>query len=1303
MAKHIYWFQELDKTSLAVAGGKGANLAEMTNAGFPIPEGFMVSSEAYFEFVRGVGIDNVIREHCGSLDVQDTLALNAASEAVKTAILSAEMPSDIRADIIRAYNKLCGTDLMPAPSQEVLVAVRSSATAEDLPSIAGDEPVLVTFNGEALFLKMSELWRKYEQEPNAIIRVPCLDEKNKMIWKQASEIYAHPVKARLARITTRTGRQITITADHSLLVLDADSMRVKPASIREINEDTRVPVLKQLAMSETKLPLELDVAKELGCEVIVDGNGLRVKEGKWKVQKPFPRKIALNNEFAYFLGAYAAEGSLYKNNCIDISCESPEMTARLKPFAESLGLKVNASERNVRVFSIPLARLLQKMFGKPLPFKGKGRGARTKSVPSLIFGGSKELIAAFLRGYFDGDGYVSKNEVSVTSVSKQLRAGTSLLLSMLGIQNYLKKQTVYVRHNALQAFSEIIGCTEERKRIKLDAAIAAREKRSKENDQFNTFPASRKIAALITEEKTNSLLANAMEGVECPACKGIMKKNGLSETNKQRWMCSSCKTSVSEGIAPLKKRYYFTNSDLDASGRFLPGSAPWNKGRYQLQAYGAVALQKIAGQNASRELAELLEADVFWDRIEKIEEIDYEGLVYDFVVPGPQNFLAGTGGIITHNTASFAGQQETYLNIRGADKLVEAVRKCWASLFGARAIYYRQEQHFDHLRVGIAVVVQRMVQSKSAGVMFSIDPVTNDSSKIIIEGAFGLGEAVVSGSVTPDRYVVDKNSLTVLEKNAMRQDKMIAKVGDEDQWVDVPEADREKFKLSDREVVQLARYGKAIEEHYGFPQDMEWAVEGDKVYIVQSRAVTTIKKIEAERASEKAGKTPAAVKPVETISPDQAKVLLQGLGASPGIASGNVRIVADLKELYKVKEGDILVTAMTSPDFVPAMKRAAGIVTDEGGMTCHAAIVSRELGIPCIVGTRKATALLEDGEAITVDARHGIVYQGMVALEEAPKPAAAAPGAVSVVAAPVVTGTKIYVNVAEPELAEKVAAENVDGVGLLRAEFMIAGIGKHPKWLIKQGRQDEFVEALSRGLRKVCAAFGTRPVVYRATDFKTNEYKSLEGGAEFEPHEENPMIGYRGCFRYIKDPEVFKLELEAIKRVREQYGMRNLWLMIPVVRTLHEFKVCKELVEEAGLHRSRDFKLGIMCEVPSTVILAEEFCKAGADFFSIGSNDLTQLTLGVDRDNPVVAEDFDERDPAVLRSVKHVIESCHKHGVKVSICGQAPSVYREFAEKLVEYGIDSISVNPDVIDQTRRIVASAEQRVLLKAAREKQA
>ncbi|OIO27159.1 pyruvate, water dikinase, partial [Candidatus Micrarchaeota archaeon CG1_02_60_51] len=660
--------------------------------------------------------------------------------------------------------------------------------------------------------------------------------------------------------------------------------------------------------------------------------------------------------------------------------------------------------------------------------------------------------------------------------------------------------------------------------------------------------------------------------------------------------------------------------------------------------------------------------------------------------------------------ASFAGQQATFLNIKGSDNLVKSVQECWASLFEARAIYYRIQNDFEHLKVGIAVVVQKLVFSDKSGIIFTANPVTGDESEIVVEGGVGLGEAIVSGSVTPDSFIVSKGDLQIKSRVIGKQDRMVVRAAKGIEWKSVPEAVQSRQKLSDAEVLGLAGYAKKIEEHYGKPQDLEFAIEGKKLFIVQSRPITTLKKTAAAKALRQANEAEQsrrvearamqaqAEQPPETAaSGSEGKVLLKGAPASPGKASGPVRVVTDAKDGYKVKKGDVLVARMTSPDFVPAMKRAAAIVTDEGGMTCHAAIVSRELGVPCIVGTETATRVLKDGMVVTVDAVAGIVTEGAMAESEKVQQNAAL---AAVVAGGIVsTGTKIYVNLAEPELAEQVAGRDCDGVGLMRAEFVIAGLGKHPMALLKEGKRDEFVDAMARGMRKVCAAFYPRPVIYRANDFKTNEYRGLEGGAEFEPQEENPMIGYRGCFRYVKDPTIFQMELEAMKRVREQYKLRNLWLMIPFVRTVHELEVCKKLVEDAGLRRGYDFKFGIMCEVPSTVIMAEEFCKVGIDFMSIGSNDLTQLMLGVDRDSPTVAEDFDERDPAVLRSVENVIKSCHKHGVKVSICGQAPSNYPEFAEALVEYGIDSMSVNADIIEKTRRIVASAEQRFLLKSSR----
>jgi len=654
--------------------------------------------------------------------------------------------------------------------------------------------------------------------------------------------------------------------------------------------------------------------------------------------------------------------------------------------------------------------------------------------------------------------------------------------------------------------------------------------------------------------------------------------------------------------------------------------------------------------------------------------------------------------------ASFAGQQETYLNVKGADNVVEACRKCWASLFGARSIYYRQTQGFDHLKVGLAAVVQEMVQSEKAGVMFSVEPVSQDANMLSIEAAYGLGEVVVSGSVTPDRFLVNKKTLEIVEKDIAEQAWMLVRVGGENRKVDIREDAAKAQKLTDDEVKVLAQLGILIEQHYGKPQDMEWALQGGKFYIVQSRPITTLKadksKAKMEVPQPKTQMKVEAKKEEKKMSQNtDLKILTKGFGASPGVATGKVVYIPTPKEINKVQKGDILVTDMTTPDFVPAMKKAIGIVTNSGGVTCHAAIVSRELGIPCIVGTRNATEVLKEGMIVTVDATHGVVYDGAVDLGEKQE---AAEGGLSdnhiikAESAPI-TGTKIYVNLAEPQLAHKVAQLPVDGVGLLRAEFMIADLGEHPRKLVDEGRQKEFIDKLAEGIRQIANEFYPRPVVYRATDFKTNEYRNLKGGEKYEPKEENPMIGYRGCARYIREPEVFHMEVEAIKKVREEYGMKNVWVMIPFVRRLGEMRNVLDIMREFGLHRTKDFKVWMMCEVPSTVFLIEEFCKQKLiDGVSIGSNDLTQLIMGIDRDSSTLARDFDERNAAVLTAIRHVAKITQKYGVTCSICGQAPSVYPEFAEKLVEFGMTSMSVNPDVVERTKKIVAAVEQKILLR-------
>ncbi|MHC1564136.1 MAG: phosphoenolpyruvate synthase [Candidatus Hecatellaceae archaeon] len=649
--------------------------------------------------------------------------------------------------------------------------------------------------------------------------------------------------------------------------------------------------------------------------------------------------------------------------------------------------------------------------------------------------------------------------------------------------------------------------------------------------------------------------------------------------------------------------------------------------------------------------------------------------------------------------ASFAGQHDTYLNVSGEKALIEHIQKCWSSLFTPRAIFYREQKGFEHGKVFISVAVQKMVNSRVAGVMFTINPTTGDRGQIVIEGSWGLGEAVVSGSVTPDHYVVDKETLQILERKVAKKHMEIVrdpKTG-ENVHLEVPPDRQEKPCLTDEEIKHLAELAKKIEEHYGTPQDIEWAIDRDipypeNVFIVQSRAETVW-----------ATKAPSA-KPAAA-SKAEREVVVKGLAASPGVYAGKAKVVLTVEEAAEhVEKGDILVTRMTNPDWVPYMRVAGAIVTDEGGTTCHAAIVSRELGIPCVVGSGKATQLLKTGEEYTVDANAGVIYRGIV--EEA-KPAPAAPAAAVGVEAAPITGTKVLMNLGVPEKIEDYKDLPFEGIGLMRIEFIMSSyIGEHPLYLVEERRPQEFVDKMAEGIAEVARAIYPRPVVVRLSDFKTNEYRKLKGGEKYEPHEDNPMLGWRGVSRYISSQyrEAFRLECKAIKKVREELGLINVWVMLPFVRTTWEVEECLKILESEGLKRGRDFKVWLMAEVPSIIFMADEFSKL-CDGFSIGSNDLTQLILGTDRDSQILpAIDkryFDERDPAVKRAIAHLIKVAHKNGVTVSICGQAPSVYPEFVDFLIRCGIDSISVNPDVVVRTRKMVASVERRVMLEKLLEK--
>jgi len=629
----------------------------------------------------------------------------------------------------------------------------------------------------------------------------------------------------------------------------------------------------------------------------------------------------------------------------------------------------------------------------------------------------------------------------------------------------------------------------------------------------------------------------------------------------------------------------------------------------------------------------------------------------DFIKPLEKPFVSirSSGVMEDIEKASSAGQYETFLNVKGDNNVIENIKKCWASLYTSRVIYYRHKYNQPQ-ETSIGVVVQRMVNSEKSGVAFTIDPTNpvKGSNKIVIEGCWGLGETIVQGRVEPDRYVIDKGNGEILEKHI--GEKTIERVKDLITNITIErKVAKNKIReqvLSDYEIVALAAYCKKIEQHYNHPQDIEWAMERGKIYFLQTRAVTTLE----EKETKKVEGTP----------------ILEGYGASPGVATGIVKIVHNMNELEKIQKGDVLVTEMTNPDFVVAMEKSAAIVTNAGGSTCHAAIVSRELGVPCIVGTKKATQVLEEGKRITVDATHGKVYSGEIEIKEE-----------KIKEVAIKTKVQVKVNLAFPETAER--AKNADGVGLLRLEHMLTKTGMHPIEYIREGKQDELINIIADGVGKVAKVFYPKPVWVRSLDARTDEFRNMRGG-EKEPEEDNPMLGWHGIRRSIDEPEILKCELKALKKLHEK-GLNNVVWELPFIIDVSELKKAKEIAKEVGVST----KFGIMIETPAAALTIEDFCKEGIIFASFGSNDLTQTTLGIDRNNERLINLFDEMHTSMQFLFKHVIETCKKYNVETSICGELPSNRKDAVEFLVKAGIDSVSVNIDAIDKVRKWVSEIEE------------
>lgn len=1259
----IKWFADLSNKDVGIAGGKGASLAEMYNHGFPIPPGFMITAQAYQYFIEKTGLANQIHAQLHKLNIEDTARLNEASQKIRALIDNAQMPRELEMAIIEAYDildvergamrhaKPGALDILRLGHEPPFVAVRSSATTEDLESISENEHILIKVDGKPVYDEIKTIYERFGDCTLHDVEVPAMED-NQIRWHKVQKLLKHPTeKDILYRIKTVTGREITISPQHTLIILNESTLSPIVADASTMRIGTKIPVIGAIPEINNEDPIIVGdyVA---GTDVVIKNNRIMIRNnsGNWSIQHGMPQKIEVSEDFAYFLGLYVSEGSTYEHQT-SITNYNHALLEKAEVFCRKIGIyeKSTMNKHSIRINSPSFVRFLHKSCGEPSDKKGKGKLCRTKKVPNFVFGWSKKNIGAFLRGCFDGDGTVGRTGISYCTTSSLLAGGILKLIEILNIGFTFNNNKGIFKINILfsdsRKYNEFVGFNDSNKRDRLITFIdeyAAKEKHFdfKYNVRINPV-----LSASIKKQIDADLPTKEIESAFCRICGNEAGQTSYYK-DKKRYYCEECnKTYYEEEVDKriLKKIDYF-----DDNGRFKRGATPWNYGNIS----GKVSLpqlRKFSDRHDIEKTFSLFNGTVKWEEIKEIIEVKNTGFLYDFSVPKVENFAGGFGGIITHNSASFAGQQDSFLAVKGKVQLIQKVKCCFSSLFTARAIYYRQKKGFEHDKAYLAVVVQKMINSQKSGVIFSKNPLKNDNT-VVIEAVWGLGEGIVSGRILPDQYQVGPDTEVQEIKVA---DKKVAMARTSSGAVEgvklTPERSSQQV-LSGYEIKRLAQYALQLEEHYGKPQDIEFAIDRE-IYIVQSRPITT--------------------KAREDTREITGNVLLSGMAASPGVGSGKVRIVQDLNELDKVQQGDILVTEMTNPDMVVSMQRAAGIVTNEGGLTSHAAIVSREMGIPCIVATRNATTTLKEGQIVTVDGFTGRVIEGYAEEKK-------------VEINPIVkTRTKIKVIVDLPDYAPRAALSGAKSVGLVRLEGIIAMGGKHPVWYIKNNKLRDYIASLSSGLKKIAAPF--EEIWVRTSDIRSDEYRHLEGAPQIT--EGNPMLGDHGARFSVRNIDLLAAEFQAIKEVADEFPNKIIGIMMPQVISVEEVNAAKQVAQ--GVHMPSNTKIGIMVETPAAVQIINELCEAGIAFVSFGTNDLTQFTLAIDRNNPSIQELYNEMHPAVLHSLSYVIRRCKKYGVETSICGQAGS-RPEMARFLVGEGIDSISCNADAARLVSENVAAVE-------------